>query len=56
MATYSGPMTNRKSTMLMACAWLCLAAFTAQSETRILPLGDSVTSGFAPYSSYRYWL
>jgi len=35
---------------------MCLAVSAVQAQTRILPLGDSVTSSFAPYSSYRYWL
>ncbi len=30
--------------------------WSAHAQTRILPLGDSVTSSFAPHSSYRYWL
>jgi acyl-CoA thioesterase-1 len=31
-------------------------AVEGKAQTRILPLGDSVTSSFGPNSSYRYWL
>src|SRR6185503_14232817 len=49
-------MKNRKFGVLSVPVWMCFAMFTAQAQTRILPLGDSVTSSFAPHSSYRYWL
>lgn len=39
-----------------ASLMLSLAAFSIQAQTRILPLGDSVTSSISPHSSYRYWL
>jgi acyl-CoA thioesterase I len=39
--------------LVAACAGL---VFTAQGQTRILPLGDSVTSSFSPQNSYRCWL
>ena len=42
--------------VLCAGAFVWLACQPAEAQTRILPLGDSVTSSFAPYSSYRYWL
>jgi lysophospholipase L1-like esterase len=41
---------------LMVAACLCLAANTTPAQLRILPLGDSVTSSFAPHDSYRFWL
>lgn len=47
---------KHKLTLFSLTACLCAAAFTAPAQTRILPLGDSVTSSFAPHSSYRYWL
>lgn len=28
----------------------------ASTTVRIMPLGDSITEGFAPHDSYRYWL
>jgi acyl-CoA thioesterase I len=49
-------MLNRKFAWLGVGAFLCLAGFSAPAQTRVLPFGDSVTSSFAPYSSYRYWL
>jgi acyl-CoA thioesterase-1 len=42
---------------LFVGACVCLAAFCASAQLRILPYGDSVTTfGSAPESSYRYWL
>lgn len=41
---------------LFAGAFMAFAMVTSQAQTRILPLGDSVTSSFSPNSSYRYWL
>jgi acyl-CoA thioesterase I len=49
-------MINRMLAVGLASACLCLTQITAQAQVRILPLGDSVTSSFAPHSSYRYWL
>ena len=50
-------MTKQKFAYLLAVsAALCLVEFSVSAQTRILPLGDSVTSSFAPHSSYRYWL
>lgn len=40
----------------MVAACLCLAANTTPAQVRILPLGDSVTSSFAPHNSYRFYL
>ncbi len=37
----------------IAGACLCLTAATAPAQVKILPLGDSVTSSFAPHDSYR---
>ncbi|HYG22368.1 MAG TPA: GDSL-type esterase/lipase family protein [Verrucomicrobiae bacterium] len=42
--------------ILLALAVVCLLPASLAGQTRILPLGDSVTSSFAPNSSYRYWL
>jgi lysophospholipase L1-like esterase len=41
----------------LALAWLaCLAAGAAPAQTRILPLGDSITQGGQAHASYRYAL
>ena len=48
-------MRNR-TIILFAGAFMALTMATSQAKTRILPLGDSVTSSFSPNSSYRYWL
>jgi acyl-CoA thioesterase I len=48
-------MKDSKLAIVLSVLGLC-AAFTADAQTRILPFGDSVTSSFAPYSSYRYQL
>jgi acyl-CoA thioesterase I len=42
--------------MLFAGTAFCLALFTANAQTRVLPMGDSVTSSFSPHDSYRFWL
>jgi acyl-CoA thioesterase-1 len=42
--------------LLLAAVCVGLGLAPTFGQTRILPLGDSVTSSFAPYSSYRYWL
>ncbi len=39
--------------LVLVCAGL---QFPVHAQTRILPLGDSVTSSFSPQHSYRYWL
>jgi lysophospholipase L1-like esterase len=49
-------MKSHKFAFLVASACACLASFTGQAQTRILPFGDSVTSSMAPHNSYRYWL
>ena len=50
-------MKKQILTTLIAGACICLGAFGARAQVRILPYGDSVTSfGSAPESSYRYWL
>jgi lysophospholipase L1-like esterase len=49
-------MKSRKFALVVASACACLASFTVQAQTRILPFGDSVTSSYAPHNSYRYWL
>jgi lysophospholipase L1-like esterase len=50
-----GAMKNRTFCVLVAGVCLCLGRLSADAQN-ILPLGDSVTSSFAPHSSYRYWL
>jgi len=47
-------MSIRRFIGLLAVIGLTL--LPAHAQTRILPLGDSVTSSFAPHSSYRFWL
>ena len=49
-------MKNRTWVGLWGIVAIVLWVGAVQAQTRILPLGDSVTSSFAPYSSYRYWL
>jgi acyl-CoA thioesterase I len=49
-------MMKPKCCMFIASACMCFAALTVDAQTRILPLGDSVTSSFVPHSSYRYRL
>jgi lysophospholipase L1-like esterase len=49
-------MNNRELFAIVASAVVGMTAWTASAQTRILPLGDSGTSSFAPHSSYRYWL
>jgi acyl-CoA thioesterase I len=49
-------MKTRKYGLLLAGACISLIAWASPAQTRILPLGDSLTSGEAPYSSFRYWL
>jgi len=41
---------------MLAATLLGAAEMNATAQVRILPLGDSDTSSFAPHSSYRYWL
>lgn len=40
----------------MSVAALPLEPLAAQSTTKILPLGDSITESYAGHASYRYWL
>jgi acyl-CoA thioesterase I len=47
-------MKKLKFALLLAALVFVLLPATAQ--TRIMPLGDSVTSSFAPHTSYRFWL
>jgi lysophospholipase L1-like esterase len=42
--------------MTLTSGCLLLSSSPIFAQARILPLGDSVTSSFAPSSSYRYWL
>ncbi len=48
----------RKTLVLGVAAFCCLAAQSAVSQptVRIMPLGDSLTSGLDGHASYRYWL
>jgi acyl-CoA thioesterase I len=43
-------------TIILGMVLSCSLALPSYGQIRILPLGDSVTSSFSPYSSYRYWL
>lgn len=45
-----------QKSVLFSILSLCCLTGSLHGQTRILPLGDSVTSSFSPYSSYRYWL
>lgn len=49
-------MKKQGSSLILTLLCCLLGTVSVQAQTRILPLGDSVTSSFAPYSSFRYWL
>lgn len=49
-------MKIRNFALLLMGVGLCFSGVNSQAQTRILPLGDSVTSSMAPHVSYRYWL